>query len=165
MLMNYILRFALLILFIVYFISAHECSKSLSSLFSLCLCLCLCLSLALSQWHDKDSSTSEGISIENIMLQFGLHQIINEPIHTLENSFSCIDLIFTLQPIYQSSSELSPHSTLTVTIRLFTPHLILKSFIHHLTLGRFSTIKIQMLILSDDPLMNLTGIELLQITM
>ena len=40
----------------------------------------------LSQWHDKDSSTSEGISIENITSQFGLHQIINEPTHILENS-------------------------------------------------------------------------------
>ena len=48
----------------------------------------------LSQWHDKDSSTSEGISIENITSQFGLHQIINEPTHILENSSSCIDLIF-----------------------------------------------------------------------
>ena len=52
----------------------------------------------LSQWHDKDSSTSEGISIENITSQFGLHQIIDEPTHILENSSSCIDLIFTLQP-------------------------------------------------------------------
>ena len=52
----------------------------------------------LSQWHDKDSTTSEGISIENITSQFGLHQIINEPIHILENSSSCIDLIFTSQP-------------------------------------------------------------------
>ena len=33
------------------------------------------------QWHEKDSSTSEGISIENITSQFGLHQIINEPTH------------------------------------------------------------------------------------
>ena len=39
----------------------------------------------LSQWHDKDSSTSEGISVENITLQFGLHQVINEPTHILEN--------------------------------------------------------------------------------
>ena len=119
----------------------------------------------LSQWHDKDSSTSEGISIENITSQFGLHQIINEPTHILENSSSCIDLIFTLHIIYQSSQELSPHSILTVTIGLFMPNLILKSFIHHLALGRFGTIKIQMLILSDDPLMNLTGIAHLQINM
>ena len=121
-------------------------------------------SAKLSQWHDKDSSTSEGISIENITSQFGLHQIINEPTHILEDSSSCIDLIFIRNLIYQLS-QLSPQSTLTVTIRLYTPNSILKSFIHHLTLGRFGTIKIQMLILSDDPLMNLTGIELLRINM
>ena len=32
----------------------------------------------LRQWYDKDSSISEGIAIENITSQFGLHQIINE---------------------------------------------------------------------------------------
>ena len=52
----------------------------------------------LSQWHDKDSNTSERISIENIRSQFRLHQIINEPRHILENSSSCVDVIFTLQP-------------------------------------------------------------------
>ena len=67
--------------------------------------------------------------------------------------------------IYQSNQELSPHSTLTVTIRLFTPNLILKSFTHPLTLARFGTIKIQMLILSDDPLMNLTELGLLRINL
>ena len=51
----------------------------------------------LKQWYDKDSSTSEGISIENITSQFGLHQIINEP--TLRNL------------ICQLNQELSPHST------------------------------------------------------
>ena len=52
----------------------------------------------LRQWYDEDSSTSEGVLIENITSQFGLHQIINEPTHILENSSSCIDLIFTSQP-------------------------------------------------------------------
>ena len=52
----------------------------------------------LRQLYDKDSSTSEGVSIENITSQFGLHQIINEPTHMLENSSSSIDLIFTSQP-------------------------------------------------------------------
>ena len=52
----------------------------------------------LSQWLDKDSSTSEGISIENMTLQFGFHKMINELTHILENSSSCIDLVFTLQP-------------------------------------------------------------------
>ena len=39
----------------------------------------------LSQWHDKYSSTAEGISVESSMSQFGLHQIINEPTHVLDN--------------------------------------------------------------------------------
>ena len=52
----------------------------------------------LSQWHDKYSSTAEGISVESNMSQFGLYQIINEPAHILDNSSFCIDLIFTLQP-------------------------------------------------------------------
>ena len=50
------------------------------------------------QCHDKDSSTSEGISVESITLQFGLHQIIVEPTHILENSSSYVDLTFTSQP-------------------------------------------------------------------
>ena len=52
----------------------------------------------LSQWHDKGSNTSEEISIENITLQFGLHQIINEATNILENLSSWIDLIFTSRP-------------------------------------------------------------------
>ena len=62
----------------------------------------------LSQWHDKDSSTSEGISIENITSQFGLHQIINELTHILENSSSCIDLNFTSQPNLSVESGTQP---------------------------------------------------------
>ena len=62
----------------------------------------------LSQWHDKDGSTSEGISVESVTLQFGLHQIINEPRHILENSSSCIDLIFTSQPNLSVESRTQP---------------------------------------------------------
>ena len=62
----------------------------------------------LSQWHDKDSSTFEGISIESITSQLGLHQIINEPTHILENSSLCIDLIFTSQPNLSVESVTQP---------------------------------------------------------
>ena len=50
------------------------------------------------QWHDKDSSTSEGMSVESITLQLGLQQIIVESTHILENSSSYVDLTFTSQP-------------------------------------------------------------------
>ena len=39
----------------------------------------------------------------------------------------------------------------------------MKSFTHHITPAMFGTIKVQMLTLSDDPLMNLTRINPLQI--
>ena len=42
------------------------------------------------------------------MSQFGLHQIINEPAHILENSSSCIDLIFTSQPNLSVESGTQP---------------------------------------------------------
>ena len=95
----------------------------------------------LIRWLDKNSSTSEVISFESIMLQFELYQIINEPTHILENSSSCIDLILLRNLIYQLNEELSPYSPLTVIDRLFMPNLILKSFTHHLTPASFGTIK------------------------
>ena len=48
-------------------------------------------------WYINDSTTSQGNVLENITSQFGLQQIIKEPTHILDNSSSCIDLIFTSQ--------------------------------------------------------------------
>ena len=62
----------------------------------------------LNQWLDKDSSTSEGISIENNTPHFGSHQIVNEPTHILENSSSCVDLVFTYQPNLSVESGTQP---------------------------------------------------------
>ena len=110
----------------------------------------------LSQWHDKDSNTSEGISIENITSQFGLHQIINEPLYTLENSSSCIDLIFTSQPNLSVESgaqpSLHPNCRHQIIYAKFNLEVLYPTILHPwgLALSRF---------LSDDPLMNLTGID------
>ena len=46
-------------------------------------------------WYKDDKTNFEGIVIENISSQCGLYQVINESTHILENSSSCIDLIFT----------------------------------------------------------------------
>ena len=46
--------------------------------------------------------------IEFVTSQYGLHQIINEPPHVLENSSSCIDLIFTSQSNLVVDSGLHP---------------------------------------------------------
>ena len=46
-------------------------------------------------WYINDKTISEGAKIEFVTSQYGLHQIINEPTHVLENSSSCVDIIFT----------------------------------------------------------------------
>ena len=51
-----------------------------------------------SNWHIKDITSDEGRKIEAATLQNSLHQEINEPTHILNNSTSCIDLIFNSQP-------------------------------------------------------------------
>ena len=67
-----------------------------------------------SNWYNRDKTSLEGNTIENITSQLGLHQIINEPTHILPNSSSCIDQIFMSQPnmIVESGIHSSFHSNL-----------------------------------------------------
>ena len=48
-----------------------------------------------NNWYINDKTTTEGAKIEFVTSQYGVHQIINEPTHVLENSLCCIDLSFT----------------------------------------------------------------------
>ena len=59
-------------------------------------------------WYSQDKTSFEGKTIESITSQFGLYQLINEPTHLLENSSSCIDLIFTSQPNLLVESGVHP---------------------------------------------------------
>ena len=49
-------------------------------------------------WCKSDKTSYEGSKIKGITFQFGLKQLINEPIHHTRNSPSCTDLIFASQP-------------------------------------------------------------------
>ena len=51
-----------------------------------------------SNWYKHDQATHESSKINAVISQFGLQQLIKEKTHTLENSSSCIDLIFTCHP-------------------------------------------------------------------
>ena len=119
----------------------------------------------LSQWHDKDTSTPEGISVESITSQFALHQIINEPTHILENSSCCIDLIFTSQPNLSVESGTQPslhhncHDQIVYAIfnlEVIYPPPYTREVWH------FQDSDVELIRRS---LMDLTGIELLQINM
>ena len=59
-------------------------------------------------WYSHDKRSFEGSTIESITSQCGLHQLINEPTHLLNNSSWCIDLIFTSQPKVLVESGVHP---------------------------------------------------------
>ena len=65
-----------------------------------------------SKWYLNDVTSFEGSQIEFLASQFAMSQVINEPTHILDNSKSCIDLIFTSQPnmIMDSGVHPSLHS-------------------------------------------------------
>ena len=51
-----------------------------------------------STWLKEDKTTTEGTHLEALTSIRNFDQFISEPIYTLPNSSSCIDLIFTDQP-------------------------------------------------------------------
>ena len=61
-----------------------------------------------SNWYNKDITSNEGRKIEAVTSQNGLHQEINEPTHILNNSSSCIDLIFNSEPNLLIESGVHP---------------------------------------------------------
>ena len=56
-------------------------------------------------WHPSGRTTYKGNIIETITSHFGLHQLIYDSTHILGESSSCIDLIFTSQPIMILNSD------------------------------------------------------------
>ena len=52
----------------------------------------------LKKWKTDDMDTAEGITIDEVSSSFALSQIISGPTHILDDSNSCIDLIFTNHP-------------------------------------------------------------------
>ena len=50
------------------------------------------------QWCKTDKTSFEGSQLQLLTSKFGLSQIFTEPTHILENSRSCLDLLFTPHP-------------------------------------------------------------------
>ena len=62
----------------------------------------------LSNSYLNDITTFEGLQIGFLASQFALSQVIKEPTHILDNSKSCIDLIFTSQTNMVMDSGVHP---------------------------------------------------------
>ena len=63
-------------------------------------------------WYANIKTNIERWKIGILKYNFGFNQIINEPTHILNNSSSCIDLIFTSQPnlVTKSGAHSSLHT-------------------------------------------------------
>ena len=49
----------------------------------------------LSNWSSNDTATAGGAQLDYLTSLYGMKQCVTEPTHILENSSSCIDLIFS----------------------------------------------------------------------
>ena len=54
------------------------------------------------------TATAEGAQLDYLTSLYGMKQVITEPTHILENSFSCIDLIFSNQTNIITDSGVYP---------------------------------------------------------
>ena len=54
------------------------------------------------------TNLKEGNAVNTISKQYGLHEVIKGPTHILDNSSTCIDLIFTTQPNLIIESGIRP---------------------------------------------------------
>ena len=63
-----------------------------------------------SYWWCEDINTTEGLKLFPLTSSNGFSQLINEPTHIQANSFSCIDLILTDQPIWSMNSGIHSSS-------------------------------------------------------
>ena len=63
-----------------------------------------------NNWCSSGKTTYEGKKRESLTSQCGFKQVISDPIHILEKSSSCVDLIFTSQPNLVMNSDV--HSSL-----------------------------------------------------
>ena len=91
-------------------------------------------------WYSHDKTSFEGSTIESITPQFGLHQVINEPAHLLQNFSSCIDLLFTSQPNIVVESGVHPcfhhncHYRVVIAkfnLKIYYPPLYLREVWHY----------------------------------
>ena len=89
--------------------------------------------------------------------QCRLYEVINEPTHILENSSSCIDLIFTSQPNLITESGVHPSLNPNCHHQVIYAKFNLKSTVHLHMNVKSGIIKKQILILFNDQLECLIG--------
>ena len=109
-------------------------------------------------WCSIDITSFEGSELDFLTSQFGLLQKIKEPTHIVDNSRSCIDLIFTSQPnmVIDSGVHASLHSNCHNQV-IYAKFDLKIFFIHHHMRGRCGISSMRILIISKGQLTSLIG--------
>ena len=78
-----------------------------------------------SNWYLGDPVTPQGVRVEALTYFYGLNQLIKTPTHLLQNSATCIDLVFTNQlhlvmesGVHSSLSSTCHHETVFAKLNL-----------------------------------------------
>ena len=69
-------------------------------------------------WSMNGTTTLERIQLDSITFLYGMKQLISEPTHILQHPSSCIDLIFTNQPIDSSLHSKDHHQIIYTNLNL-----------------------------------------------
>ena len=89
-----------------------------------------------SKWWIDDKTTQEGLKIENLLSQFSLSQVINEPTHISQNFNSCItnqQNLITGSGIYPSLHSNCHHQIICgkFNLKIFYPPSYERHIWHH----------------------------------
>ena len=74
-------------------------------------------------WSSKDTTNAEGAQLDYFTSLYGIKQVITEPTRILENSSSCISLIFSNQPNLSRILKCIQHYVQSVIIKQSTQNL------------------------------------------
>ena len=110
-----------------------------------------------NKWLEGDRSSIDGSSIDFLISQFELSPINKEPTHVLENSSSCIYLIFTNQPDTLVESRVHHLLYQNCHHQIYFPNWILKYITRLLMKRQFFTTPKQMLTIFNKQLIFLVG--------
>ena len=110
-----------------------------------------------NNWCKADITSLEGSKMGTIARSYGLIQLIWKPTHILYLSSSCTDLIFTLQPNLVRESEIHSHLHLNYHHQIIFAKFDLYIFYTPLVKELLGIMKEQILTLSEELLISLTG--------
>ena len=122
--------------------------SNINNLYPTCPIVLGNLNAKCSKWCASDKSNTAGVELDNITMASGYNQMINKPIHYINESSSCNDLIFSSnvnltknwgveQSLYEKYHHNIIYGTLNFSIPLIPPYYYIYGILKVLKLSVF----------------------------